>query len=87
MYQLNALQKEFHHQPSVKFGTNDFTGTKFDASDNSTGMQLNFDIVTPQHSGDYTCLAVNEYGNEKSTTTLDIFERTAISTGLASQTV
>ena len=72
---------------SFKFGSDDFTGTKVDSSHNSTAMQLNFDTVTPQHSGDYTCLAVNEYGNQKSTTRLDIFERTVISTGLSSQTV
>jgi len=72
---------------SFKFGSDDFTGTNVDSNHNSTAMQLNFDTVTPQHSGDYTCLAVNEYGNQKSTTRLDVFERTVISTGLSSQTV
>eukprot|EP00092_Neocalanus_flemingeri_P006891 GFUD01007439.1.p1 GENE.GFUD01007439.1~~GFUD01007439.1.p1 ORF type:complete len:1699 (-),score=403.24 GFUD01007439.1:397-5493(-) len=72
---------------SFKFGNDDFTGTNIDSRHNSTTMQLNFDSVTPQHSGDYTCLAVNEYGNQKSTTRLDIFKRTVITTGLSSQTV
>jgi len=72
---------------TFKFGNDDFTGTNIDSDHNSTTTQLNFDTVTPQHSGDYTCLAVNEYGNQKSTTRLDIFKRTLISTGLNSQTV
>jgi len=72
---------------TFKFGSDDFTGTNVDSGHNSTTMQLNFNAVTPQHSGDYTCLAVNEYGNQKSTTRLEIYKRTTISTGLASQTV
>jgi len=72
---------------TFKFGSDDFTGTNVDSDHNSTAMQLNFDTVTPQHSGDYTCLAVNEYGNQKSSTRLEIFKRTFISTGLTSQTV
>lgn len=72
---------------TFKFGSDDFTGTNVDSDHNSTAMQLNFNTVTPHHSGDYSCLAVNEYGNQKSTARLEIFQRTIISTGLASQTV
>ena len=68
---------------SFKFNGDEYSGRVLSRTSNQTISVLDVGSVTPVQEGEYTCLAVNEYGSSQGTAVLDVYSRTIILNGPA----
>jgi len=64
-----------------KFRGDEYAGRLVARTVNTTTVALDMRGVGPRNQGEYTCLAVNEYGNSQAVTWLAVYMRTMIVSG------
>ena len=64
-----------------KFREDEYSGRIVSRTRNLTAAVLDIHNLSQENEGEYTCLAVNEYGNSQAVSYLDVFSRTIILSG------